>query len=797
MTAPLRTPPGRFCLGIDTGGTFTDAVVYDHDTDQILAAAKTPTRHEDLYGCVVEAMRSVLAGGHRSSAAAVRAADIGLVAVSTTLATNALVEGAGRPAGLVSIGFEPEVLARVGLHAGSGNLASARPDASPAEIGRDRLTGSLAAAPVVMVGGGHGAHGDERDPLDLDGLARALDRVDASVEAYAVAAQFSVRNAAHELEARDAIRTRTGKPVTCSHELSPRLGGPRRAVTTLLNAQLISVTAGFAEAIRAAMESLQLDARLMMVRGDGSLVSADFVTQRPIETVLSGPAASVIGARHLASVSARGPEVLDTGGLIVDMGGTTTDIAAIRDGAVVAADGAGDADTATVGGHATMVTALPTVTVGLGGDSEIRIPPDGSRGELAVGPRRVVPLCAAAKRHPDVVLPMLQRQLEAERPLAEFGQVLLQSNVATSSEHVGDRESQNSLDGEIARLIESSGGAVPLEDLKRSARWRGALERLERGGRVRRAALTPTDACVVLGLIDADLIGDAAAARAGAELFSRQRDRYGADVATGATDLCRRIMRIALRSAAEALLSAALGADGIPPGEARGPLAQAALDRRDRELERGAADDAGGAEHASASGPLWGLLESSEAPGVPIAELAASTSSVDTSLSRIDAGAGVPIVAIGAPAPTYAPLIAALLGTTAVVPAHAEVANAVGAAVARVRIMKQVTVTALRRGSYRAHWGDDPPVWHSLDEAREWATAQATGAARAEAEAAGAHHASITADWETRTAPTNGRELFVEATLRVVAAGRPTGAAQTREPVAPPSGTPSAESTAP
>ena len=797
MTAPLRTPPGRFCLGIDTGGTFTDAVVYDHDTDQVLAAAKTPTRHEDLYGCVVEAMTSVLAGGHRTSAATVRAADIGLVAVSTTLATNALVEGAGRPAGLVSIGFEPEALARVGLHVGIGNLASARADASPAEVGRDRLTDSLASAPVVMVGGGHGAHGDERDPLDHDGLARALDRIDASVEAYAVAAQFSVRNAAHELEARDAIRKRTGKPVTCSHELSPRLGGPRRAVTTLLNAQLISVTAGFAEAIRAAMDSLQLDARLMMVRGDGSLVSADFVTQRPIETVLSGPAASVIGARHLASISARGPEVLDTGGLIVDMGGTTTDIAAIRDGAVVAADGAGDADTATVGGHATMVTALPTVTVGLGGDSEIRIPPDGSRGELAVGPRRVVPLCAAAKRHPDVVLPMLQRQLEAERPLAEFGQLLLQSNVATSSEHVGDRESQNSLDGEIARLIESSGGAVPLEDLKRSARWRGALERLERGGQVRRAALTPTDACVVLGLIDADLIGDAAAARAGAELFSRQRDRYGADVATGATDLCRRIMRFALRSAAEALLSAALGADGIPPGEARGPLAQAALDRRDRELERGAADDAGGAEHASASGPLWGLLESSEPTGVPIAELAASTSSVDTSLSRIDAGAGVPIVAIGAPAPTYAPLIAALLGTTAVVPAHAEVANAVGAAVARVRIMKQVTVTALRRGSYRAHWGDDPPVWHSLDEAREWATAQATGAARAEAEAAGAHNASITLDWETRTAPTNGRELFVEATLRVVAAGRPTGAAPTREPAAPPSGTPSAESTTP
>ena len=793
MTAPLRTPPGRFCLGIDTGGTFTDAVVYDHDTDRVMAAAKTPTRHEDLYGCVIEAMTSVLAGGRGALADAVSAADIGLVAVSTTLATNALVEGAGRPAALVAIGFESETLARVGLRAGTGETPGARAGASPAEGDRGRLTGSLASAPVVVVDGGHGAHGDERDPLDLGELARELDRIDASVEAYAVAAQFSVRNAAHELQARDAIRDRTGKPVTCSHELSPRLGGPRRAVTTLLNAQLISITARFTGAIRAAMESLQLDARLMVVRGDGSLVSADFVTQRPIETVLSGPAASVIGARHLARSSMAGQETLDAGSLVVDIGGTTTDIAAIRNGAAVAADGSDDADTATVGGHATMVTALPTVTVGLGGDSEIRIPADGSRGELAVGPRRVVPLCVAAQRHPDVVLPMLRRQLEAERPLAEFGQVLLRAATGASAEKANSRTGQNSLDSEIMRLVDGADGALPLENLKRSARWRGALERLERSGRVRRAALTPTDACVVLGLIDAgagaraarepDSLGhgeqeqsapwDAAAAQTGAELFSRQRDRYGVDVGTGAVDLCRRVMNVALRSATEALLSVALGADGVAPAETRRQLAQTALDRRHRELERAVADEPGDTHGERRVNPLWGLLESSGSASVPIAEDAAATPPDRAPLARVDAGVGVPIVAIGAPAPTYAPLVGALLGTEAIVPAHAEVANAVGAAVARVRITKQITVTAPRRGSYRAHWGDEPPIWHSLDDAREWATAQASAAAQAEAAAAGASDAAVTVDWETRTAPSNGRELFVEATLRVTATGQP------------------------
>ncbi|WP_419916010.1 hydantoinase/oxoprolinase N-terminal domain-containing protein [Candidatus Poriferisodalis sp.] len=773
MTAPLRTPPGRFCLGIDTGGTFTDAVVYDHDTDRVVAAAKTPTRHEDLYDCVVEAMTSVLAGGRGASADAVRAADIGLVAVSTTLATNALVEGAGRPAALVAIGFEAETLARVGLRTGTGATPGVQDSTSPADGGLDRVTGSLVSAPVVIVGGGHGAHGDERDPLDLDELARELDRIDTSVEAYAVAAQFSVRNAAHELQAREAIRERTGKPVTCSHELSPRLGGPRRAVTTLLNAQLISITARFTGAIRAAMESLQLDARLMVVRGDGSLVSADFVTQRPIETVLSGPAASVIGARHLARSSMAGQETLVAGGLVVDIGGTTTDIAAIREGAVVAADGSDDGDTATVGGHATMVTALPTLTVGLGGDSEIRIPVDGSRGELAVGPRRVVPLCVAAQRHPDVVLPMLQRQLEAERPLAEFGQVLLRAAAGASSAHDSGGTVQNSLDSEIMRLVDGADGALPLENLKRSARWRGALERLERSGRVRRAALTPTDACAVLGLFDAEATVNAAAARAAAELFSRQRDRYGVDVGSDAADLSRQVMNLVLRSATEALLSVALGADGIAPGETRRQLAQTALDRRHRELERAVADEPGDTHGERRVNPLWGLLESSGSASVPIAEDAAATPPDHAPLARVDAGVGVPIVAIGAPAPTYAPLVGALLGTEAIVPAHAEVANAVGAAVARVRITKQITVTAPRRGSYRAHWGDDPPVWHSLDEAREWATAQASAAARAEAAAAGARDAAVTVDWETRTAPSNGRELFVEATLRVTATGRP------------------------
>lgn len=807
MTAPLRTPPGLFCLGIDTGGTFTDAVVCAYGTDgtagRVVASAKTPTTHHDLHGCVVEAMTRVLAGGDRPAdpidpadpdsppdpaERVPGAADIGLVAVSTTLATNALVEGAGRPAGLVAIGFEPDQLARVGLGVGAFQQGSGRIGASSGEGGRGagsgQVNGNLASAPVVLVDGGHTAQGDLRSPLDLDELHRATERIDGSVDAYAVAAQFSVRNNSHELAARDAIRRLTGKPVTCSHELSPRLGGPRRAVTTLLNAQLISVTARFTEAIRAAMASLGLDAPLMVVRGDGSLVGADFVTLRPIETVLSGPAASVIGARHLALEAPQGGHDIDTACLIADVGGTTTDIAAIRDGVAVA--GASDEDdTAVVAGHATMVTALPTTTVGLGGDSEIWIPADGGSGELAIGPRRVVPLCVAAKQHPDVVLGMLRQQLAADTPLAEFGQIVLDASpegAGGSGDGSDGSDGADGIDGEVLRLVRAAGGALPRSDLKRSARWRGALGRLERSGSLRRAALTPTDACVVLGLVDAESVGDADAALLGSELFCRQRDRYGVDVGAGAVELSRRVLQVVLRDAAEALLGVGLGADGIAPGETRRPLARAALDRRQRSLGRPAAaapdaatPDGAAPDAAARSGPspLWGLLDTGETAGVPVAGDVAPEQSTPVPLARIDAGAAVPIVVIGAPAVTYAPLIADLLGTNSVVPPHAEVANAVGAAVARIRITKQVTVTAPRRGSYRAHWGEDPPIWHNLSEAREWATARAVEAARTEAIEAGALDPDITVDFQTRTAPSNGRELFVEATLRVTAAGRP------------------------
>ncbi|MGB1682497.1 MAG: hydantoinase/oxoprolinase N-terminal domain-containing protein, partial [Acidimicrobiales bacterium] len=201
----------RHALGVDTGGTYTDAVVYDERARRIIAKAKAPTTHDDLAVGIGRAIDAALAD------AAVDPAGIEMVALSTTLATNALVEGTGRPACLVTIGFEPGALDRGGLRDAIGSDA------------------------VIVVGGGHTSHGEEVEPLDLDELAERIDEIADTVDGFAVTAQFSTRNAEHELAAAELIRARTGKPVTCSHVLSAALGGPRRGVTALLNARLIAM----------------------------------------------------------------------------------------------------------------------------------------------------------------------------------------------------------------------------------------------------------------------------------------------------------------------------------------------------------------------------------------------------------------------------------------------------------------------------------------------------------------------------------------------------------------------------
>lgn len=653
-------------LGIDTGGTYTDAVIVnDGDgSERVVATAKSPTTHHDLAIGLAGAIDAVLASG-------VAAADIDLVSVSTTLATNALVEGHGEPAGVIALGFGERELARAGLH-----------DAVDPEL-------------IAALDGGHDAHGNEREPFPSDAVAAAVEAMNDHVAAFAVLAQFSVRNPAHERAAGELVRELTGRPVTSSHELSARLDGPRRGLTAALNARLLGTIDRLNHAVRSVLAVRGVDAPLMVVRGDGSLVSAEFAAARPIETVLSGPAASVIGALHLADLSS---------GLVADIGGTTTDVAVIEAGRpTIAPRGA------VVGGYRTMVEAVDMATTGIGGDSEVRIDTRASDGPLLLGPERAIPIGRLVHDHPSVA-DELERQLGAPVGLTSHGRFLVAAIEPT--EPIADKRERQVLE----RL--AGGPKVEAEAAPSGLDGRAAA-RLRARGLVRIATMTPTDAQAVLGGVDGI---DAGASRLVADVLARQTSPTGSTIARDGERLASEVIAVLVRRSAGFALQVALAADGLDI-DRNDPLIQAALDHH-----RGAVD-------------------------------------LGITLSA-------PLVAIGAPAATYYPSVADHVRAPAIVPEHAEVANAVGAVVGRVRVRHACTITQPTKGQFRVHL-EDQPTFGSVANARAKATELLEAAALADAERAGAAEPDLSADWQEQTAVVEGKEVFVEGTLTIEASGRP------------------------
>jgi N-methylhydantoinase A/oxoprolinase/acetone carboxylase beta subunit len=500
MTSPLF-------LGIDTGGTYTDAVLYS-ESEGVLASAKSLTTRHDLAIGVSGAVETVLA---EIGAAVGR---IRLVSLSTTLATNALVEGQGGRAGLVMIGFGPQDLAR------------------------DGLAEALGSDPVIYLPGGHNVHGNET-PLDLTPLERQLEDFSEQVSAVAIAGYFAVRNPAHEIAVRDLIRRRTSLPVTCSHDLSSRLGGPRRALTTLLNARLISMVARLIEATSGYLESRGIKAPLMVVRGDGALISAAEALMRPIETILSGPAASLVGARHLTGLD---------NAVVSDIGGTTTDVAVLEGGHPRL-----DSEGATVGRYRTMVEAVAMHTFGLGGDSELRLEDGGFDAGLILGPRRLMPLSLAAHLWPQPVLAALERQAQSSFPGRYDGRFALRTGLPKAL--------ATGLSAQEAALYERvTLEPQPLDAVLTATSQRATLDRLVARGLVLIAGFTPSDAMHVLGRQDQ---WNADAAVLGAEIFARRKAGSGQAVAVSALELAGMVSTRLTRQSAEVILTALMAEEGI------------------------------------------------------------------------------------------------------------------------------------------------------------------------------------------------------------------------------------------
>ncbi|MGX7875477.1 hydantoinase/oxoprolinase N-terminal domain-containing protein [Mesorhizobium sp. ORM6] len=512
-------------LGIDTGGTYTDAVLWSESTG-IVAKAKSLTTRHDLAVGIAGAVDAVL------SEAAIEPGAIKLVSMSTTLATNALVEGQCGRVALVMIGFAETDLARNGL------------------------SKALGSDPVIFCPGGHDVHGDPRQ-LVLDALVAALPSLAETVSGIAVASYFAVRNPEHEVAVRDVIRERTGLPVTCSHELSSKLGGPRRALTTLLNARLISMIDRLVDATEGFLTRRGIAAPLMVVRGNGALVTAAFARARPIETILSGPAASLVGARYMTGID---------DAVVSDIGGTTTDVA-VLDGGRLRLDPEG----ATVGGMRTMVEAVAMRTFGLGGDSEVSLHERSLASTIVLGPRRLVPLALAAVKHGDALYKGLQRQLLSPNASRLDGRFALRTGVP-------ERLAAGLTVTEARLYAEISAIPAALDRLLVSTSQVATLNRLVARGLVHIAGFTPSDAAHVLGRQES---WDPVAARLGAELFARKRDGQGHHVAKGAEAFSEMVLTAVTRRSAEVILESVFAEDGLDGGvSVANPLVQRAVGGR-------------------------------------------------------------------------------------------------------------------------------------------------------------------------------------------------------------------------
>ena len=451
-------------LGIDTGGTYTDAVVVN-EQQEVIAKHKSLTTAYDL---------SVGIGNAISHLPPELLTSINLVALSTTLSTNSVVEGRGAPVCVLLPGYSDSQVEKSGL----------------LEIIDREL--------VNILPGGHSAIGEEQTSLDLELTEKVIRQQSDKVSAFAISSMFGTRNSSHERTLRQLVRDVSGKPVACGHELASSLGAPRRALTAALNARMILYIQALIESVQQILQEKSINAPLMIVKGDGSLVNSDVALQQPVATVLSGPAASVIGACALSG---------QQDAVVVDIGGTTTDIAVVTNGQPeLCSEGA------RIGDWQPMVEAIRVFSIGLGGDSEVRF-----KGKMDISQRRVVPISLLAHQYPEV-LPRLQIQYNmAPTPRNNKFVLRLQSNEVLIRQ-------LNEM--ELSTWEKLQEGPIEMESLVDKNRpMMRALAKLERLGLAIYSGFTPSDATHVLGMSNH---WSTEAAVLGAKIWARQmRHLYG------------------------------------------------------------------------------------------------------------------------------------------------------------------------------------------------------------------------------------------------------------------------------
>jgi N-methylhydantoinase A/oxoprolinase/acetone carboxylase beta subunit len=326
----------KYIIGIDTGGTYTDAVLLEKTSQKVIATAKKPTTHYQLAVGIGNTFTELF------TLTTVVPEQISEVVVSSTLATNSVVENKGARVAVIVIGYVKHF--------------------------------KLPVKAVIFVKGGHTIQGTEEEPLDVDYLVQIVDGLKNEVDAYGVCSAMSMVNPTHELVAEKAISMLDPKPVFCSHRISDLTGIEERAATAGLHAKLMPVMRDFIGGVQKAMADQHLLCPLLVVGGNGQAMGAEKAVNEAGLTVASGPACT---ARFGAARS-------DGDSLVIDVGGTTTDIAMIEGGhPLLATEGC------QIGRWKTHVEAVDMHTGGIGGDSHVHV---DRKGQLTIGPARVMPL---------------------------------------------------------------------------------------------------------------------------------------------------------------------------------------------------------------------------------------------------------------------------------------------------------------------------------------------------------------------------------------------------------------------
>lgn len=320
-------------IGIDMGGTHIDGAAIENGV--LIASVKHQVDHGNYFASIWQCLEELLSQVDKDA--------VERIHLSTTISTNAIIEGRLADVALI-------------LQTGPGL----------------RWHFERMGEHIVYLSGSVDHRGILVRDLDMTQLDDAREQLlENPVDALAVISKFSTRNPEFERRIKKYFEGDYNE-ITMGHTLSGKLNFPRRVRTAYLNAAVSRTFIGFAESMREALRQSSIDAPVFVLKADGGTVDLEGAMSKPVETILSGPAASFMGVRALVD-DERSDRVL------IDVGGTTTDLFLLVDGVPVFEPLGIEID-----GRKTLVRALFSQSIGIGGDSHVRF----EEGALKIGPRR-------------------------------------------------------------------------------------------------------------------------------------------------------------------------------------------------------------------------------------------------------------------------------------------------------------------------------------------------------------------------------------------------------------------------